>query len=144
MVEQVHKAILSDIASGQLPAGARIIQEQIAQSLGVSRKPVQHALTLLRKHGKEVNVAIHPVAGRMPGQLNVLLAEAGVPYDIVHELEDVNDHWADVDLALVIGANDTVNSAAEDDPTSAIAGMPVIQVWKSKNVIFMKRTMGVG
>ena len=83
---------------------------------------------------------IHPVAGRMPGQLNVLLAEAGVPYDVVLEMDEINDDFDDTDLVLVIGANDTVNSAAEDDPNSIIAGMPVLRVWKagqeSLDVIF--------
>lgn len=80
----------------------------------------------------------------MPGQLNVLLAEAGVPYDDVLEMEEINDDFAETDLTLVIGANDTVNSAAEDDPNSIIAGMPVLKVWKSDQVIVMKRSLGVG
>ncbi|KAH0504979.1 NAD(P) transhydrogenase, mitochondrial [Microtus ochrogaster] len=87
---------------------------------------------------------IHPVAGRMPGQLNVLLAEAGVPYDIVLEMDEINNDFPDTDLVLVIGANDTVNSAAQEDPNSIIAGMPVLEVWKSKQVIVMKRSLGVG
>ncbi|KAJ6664057.1 hypothetical protein lerEdw1_008272 [Lerista edwardsae] len=87
---------------------------------------------------------IHPVAGRMPGQLNVLLAEAGVPYDVVLEMDEINEDFPDTDLVLVIGANDTVNSAAQEDPNSIIAGMPVLEVWKSKQVIVMKRTLGVG
>uniref|UniRef100_A0A8C9G0F8 proton-translocating NAD(P)(+) transhydrogenase n=1 Tax=Pavo cristatus TaxID=9049 RepID=A0A8C9G0F8_PAVCR len=87
---------------------------------------------------------IHPVAGRMPGQLNVLLAEAGVPYDIVLEMDEINEDFPDTDLVLVIGANDTVNSAAQEDPNSIIAGMPVLEVWKSKQVIVMKRSLGVG
>jgi len=106
--------------------------------------PVAEMVTLLKKKGKDVKFAIHPVAGRMPGQLNVLLAEAGVPYDIVQEMDEINDDWNDVDLSLVIGANDTVNSAAEDDPNSIIAGMPVIRVWKSAQSIVMKRSLGVG
>merc|ERR1711871_82656 len=98
----------------------------------------------LRKQGKEVKFAVHPVAGIMPGQLNVLLAEAGIPYDMVEEMEEVNPEMGEVDVTMVIGANDTVNSGAEEDPNSAIAGMPVIQVWKSKHVIFMKRSMATG
>mmetsp|Transcript_23132 Transcript_23132/g.32666 ORF Transcript_23132/g.32666 Transcript_23132/m.32666 type:complete len:1037 (-) Transcript_23132:103-3213(-) len=98
----------------------------------------------LAKQGKAVKFACHPVAGRMPGQLNVLLAEAGVPYEQVFEMEEINEVMEEVDVVLVIGANDTVNSAAEDDPKSAIAGMPVIQVWKAKQVIFMKRSMATG
>ncbi|PRW58593.1 NAD(P) mitochondrial isoform A [Chlorella sorokiniana] len=98
----------------------------------------------LRKKGIAVKFGIHPVAGRMPGQLNVLLAEAGVPYDIVEEMEEVNPEIESFDLALVIGANDTVNSAAIEDPNSVIAGMPVIEVWKAKQVIMMKRSMASG
>lgn len=98
----------------------------------------------LRDEGKTVIFAVHPVAGRMPGQLNVLLAEAGVPYDMVVEMEEINEEWEDVDTCMIIGANDTVNSGAEDDPNSAIAGMPVIQVWKAKHTIFMKRSMATG
>jgi len=110
---------------------------------GAAREVAEIAAALV-KEGKQVQFAVHPVAGRMPGQLNVLLAEAGVPYDIVCELEEVNEHMDQVDVCLVVGANDTVNSAAEEDPKSAIAGMPVIRVWKSKHVVFMKRSMASG
>merc|ERR1712127_668535 len=106
--------------------------------------PVAEMVTLLKKKGKNIKFGIHPVAGRMPGQLNVLLAEAGVPYDVVYEMDEINDDWDNVDLSLVIGANDTVNSAAEDDPNSIIAGMPVLRVWKSSQSIVMKRSLGVG
>jgi len=106
--------------------------------------PVAEMVNLLRKKGKNVRFGIHPVAGRMPGQLNVLLAEAGVPYDVVMEMDELNDDFPDTDLALVIGANDTVNSAAEDDPNSIIAGMPVLRVWKAAQSVVMKRSLGVG
>merc|ERR1719251_588595 len=106
--------------------------------------PVAEMVSLLKKKGKNVKFGIHPVAGRMPGQLNVLLAEAGVPYDVVYEMDEINEDWDDVDLSLVIGANDTVNSAAEDDPNSIIAGMPVLRVWKSAQSVVMKRSLGVG
>jgi len=106
--------------------------------------PVAELVSILTKKGKNVRFGIHPVAGRMPGQLNVLLAEAGVPYDKVLEMDEINDDFSDTDLALVIGANDTVNSAAEDDPNSIIAGMPVLRVWKSGQVVVMKRSLGVG
>lgn len=96
--------------------------------------PIAELVSILKSNGKKVRFAIHPVAGRMPGQLNVLLAEAGVPYDDVLEMEEINDDFEDTDLTLVIGANDTVNSAAEDDPNSIIAGMPVLKVWKSDQV----------
>jgi len=98
----------------------------------------------LKHKGVNVRFAIHPVAGRMPGQLNVLLAEAGVPYDIVEEMDEINDDFTKTDLVLVIGANDTVNRAAQEDPNSIIAGMPVLRVWNAKQVVVMKRTMGVG
>ncbi|CAH0557319.1 unnamed protein product [Brassicogethes aeneus] len=106
--------------------------------------PIAEMVNALKSRGKNVRFAIHPVAGRMPGQLNVLLAEAGVPYDDVLEMEEINDDFPETDLVLVIGANDTVNSAAVDDPNSPIAGMPVLNVWKAENVIVMKRSLGVG
>ncbi|GMT32860.1 hypothetical protein PFISCL1PPCAC_24157 [Pristionchus fissidentatus] len=106
--------------------------------------PIAEMVKTLRDRGARVRFGIHPVAGRMPGQLNVLLAEAGVPYDIVEEMEEINDDFPETDLVLVIGANDTVNSSAEDDPNSGIAGMPVLRVWKAKQVVVMKRTLGVG
>ena len=106
--------------------------------------PIADLVKMLREQGKNVRFGIHPVAGRMPGQLNVLLAEAGVPYDIVLEMDEINEDFPDTDLVLVIGANDTVNSAAQEDPNSIIAGMPVLEVWKSKQVIVMKRSLGVG
>ncbi|XP_041847805.1 NAD(P) transhydrogenase, mitochondrial-like [Melanotaenia boesemani] len=106
--------------------------------------PIADMVKMLREQGKAVRFGIHPVAGRMPGQLNVLLAEAGVPYDVVLEMDEINDDFPETDLTLVIGANDTVNSAAQEDPNSIIAGMPVLEVWKSKQVIVMKRTLGVG
>lgn len=112
----------------------------VAQAAGV----VADIAMKLRKEGKDVKFAVHPVAGRMPGQLNVLLAEAGVPYDMVYEMEEVNPDMSNVDVTVVVGANDTVNSAAETDPDSAIAGMPVIQVWNAKQTIFMKRSMATG
>uniref|UniRef100_A0A8D0DDC9 NAD(P) transhydrogenase, mitochondrial n=1 Tax=Sander lucioperca TaxID=283035 RepID=A0A8D0DDC9_SANLU len=106
--------------------------------------PIAELVKMLKDAGKKVRFGIHPVAGRMPGQLNVLLAEAGVPYDIVLEMEEINEDFAETDLVLVIGANDTVNSASQEDPNSIIAGMPVLEVWKSKQVVVMKRSLGVG
>ena len=97
---------------------------------------------LLKSKGKKVRFGIHPVAGRMPGQLNVLLAEAGVPYDIVEEMEEINDDFGGTDVCIVVGASDTVNSDAEDDPDCNIAGMPVLRVWNSKRVFVMKRKIG--
>ena len=92
--------------------------------------------------GKNIRFGIHPVAGRMPGQLNVLLAEAGVPYDMVFEMDEINDDFDDTDVTLVIGASDTVSSAAEDDPSCSIYGMPVLRVWKSGKVFVLKRSIG--
>ena len=99
-------------------------------------------VSVLKTKGKNVRFGIHPVAGRMPGQLNVMLAEAGIPYDMVFEMEEVNDDFEDVDVTIVIGASDTVSSAAEDDPNCSIYGMPVLRVWKSKAVFVSKRTIG--
>lgn len=106
--------------------------------------PIAELVKMLQAAGKNVRFGVHPVAGRMPGQLNVLLAEAGIPYDMVLEMEEINEDFKDTDLVLVIGANDTVNSAAQEDPNSIIAGMPVLEVWKSKQVVVMKRSLGVG
>jgi H+-translocating NAD(P) transhydrogenase len=109
-----------------------------------AQQVVAQIATKLKSLGKDVTFGVHPVAGRMPGQLNVLLAEAGVPYDIVYEMEEVNEEMADTNVALVVGANDTVNCLAEDDPNCAIGGMPVIQVWNAEQVLFMKRSMASG
>merc|ERR1719191_2092612 len=120
----------------------------IVPGYGMAVAKAQYAIAelvdILRKKGKNVRFGIHPVAGRMPGQLNVLLAEAGVPYDVVLEMDEINDDFPKTDLVLVIGANDTVNSAAEDDPNSIIAGMPVLRVWQAAQTIVMKRSLGVG
>jgi len=105
---------------------------------------IAELVRMLRAKGNKVRFCIHPVAGRMPGQMNVLLAEAKVPYDIVKEMDEINDEFDHCDLCLVIGANDTINSAALDDPHSGIAGMPVCHVWKSRQVVVMKRSLNVG
>ena len=98
----------------------------------------------LRERGVDVRFGIHPVAGRLPGHMNVLLAEANVPYDIVLEMDEINDDLPGTSVVLVIGANDTVNPAAEEDPTSPIAGMPVLRVWEAGQVVIFKRSMAVG
>jgi NAD(P) transhydrogenase subunit beta len=105
---------------------------------------VNEITKLLRDKKVQVRFAIHPVAGRMPGHMNVLLAEAKVPYDIVLEMDEINDDFPDVDVSVIIGANDIVNPSAEDEPNSPIAGMPVLQVWKGKTTIVLKRGMATG
>jgi len=120
----------------------------IVPGYGMAVAQAQHTVyeitKLLRENGVNVRFGIHPVAGRMPGHMNVLLAEAKVPYDIVMEMDELNDDFPDTDVSMVIGANDIVNPAAEDDPSSPIAGMPVLQVWKAKTSIVMKRSMASG
>jgi NAD(P) transhydrogenase subunit beta len=120
----------------------------IVPGYGMAVAQAQHTVyeitKLLRAKGVNVRFAIHPVAGRMPGHMNVLLAEAKVPYDIVLEMDEINEDFPSTDVTMVIGANDIVNPAAEDDPTSPIAGMPVLQVWKSRTSIVMKRSMASG
>ena len=106
--------------------------------------PIHDMVDTLRKAGKEVRFGIHPVAGRLPGHMNVLLAEANVPYDIVLEMDEINPDMPDTDVVLVIGANDIVNPGAQEDQSSPIYGMPVIEVWKAKKVVVMKRSMAVG
>jgi NAD(P) transhydrogenase subunit beta len=112
----------------------------VAQAQGA----VSELTRKLRAAGKEVRFAIHPVAGRLPGHMNVLLAEAKVPYDIVMEMDEINDDFPTTDVVIVLGSNDIVNPAAEEDPNSPIAGMPVLQVWKAKQVFVSKRGQGTG
>jgi len=125
-------------------ASSVIITPGYGMAVAQAQYPVAEITAKLRERGINVRFGIHPVAGRLPGHMNVLLAEAKVPYDIVLEMDEINDDFADTDVVLVIGANDTVNPAAMEDPNSPIAGMPVLEVWKAQNVIVFKRSMAVG
>ncbi|HGS4500415.1 TPA: Re/Si-specific NAD(P)(+) transhydrogenase subunit beta [Vibrio parahaemolyticus] len=121
-----------------------IITPGYGMAVAQAQYPVHEITDALRSQGIEVRFGIHPVAGRLPGHMNVLLAEAKVPYDIVLEMDEINDDFSETDTVLVIGANDTVNPAALEDPSSPIAGMPVLEVWNAKNVIVFKRSMNTG
>lgn len=153
-------ASTSDDDAGEQGEAIAIQADEVAQLMGDSGKVVivpgygmavanaQHAVSdltkMLRDKGVDVQFAIHPVAGRMPGHMNVLLAEANVPYDIVLEMDEINDELGEVDVVVVIGANDIVNPAALENPNSPIAGMPVLEVWNAKTVIVSKRSMATG
>ncbi|MBA3742792.1 Re/Si-specific NAD(P)(+) transhydrogenase subunit beta [Sporichthya sp.] len=140
-----HREINADGAAEMLADADSVI---ITPGYGMATAQAQHAVAeltrKLRERGITVRFGIHPVAGRLPGHMNVLLAEAKVPYDIVLEMDEINDDFPSTSVVLVIGANDTVNPAAIDDPTSPIAGMPVLHVWESSHVIVFKRSMATG
>ncbi|UCN16572.1 Re/Si-specific NAD(P)(+) transhydrogenase subunit beta [Cellulomonas iranensis] len=133
-----------EVAEMLREARSVVIAPGYGMAVAKAQYPVADLVAKLRAQGTDVRFAVHPVAGRLPGHMNVLLAEAKVPYDIVLEMDEINDDFGDVDVVLVIGANDTVNPAALDDPSSPIAGMPVLEVWKAKQVVVFKRSMATG
>ncbi len=144
-VEGEQIAIEADgVAQALNEADSVIIIPGYGMAVAQAQQAVSELVKKLRAKGKNVRFAIHPVAGRLPGHMNVLLAEAKVPYDIVMEMDEINDDFPDTDVAIVIGSNDIVNPAAQDDPNSPIAGMPVLECWKAKQVFVSKRGQGTG
>ena len=132
------------VASALNDADSVIIVPGYGMAVAQAQQSISELTRRMRAQGKNVRFAIHPVAGRLPGHMNVLLAEAKVPYDIVLEMDEINDDFPDTDVVIVVGSNDTVNPAAQDDPNSPIAGMPVLEVWKAKQVFVSKRGQGTG
>jgi NAD(P) transhydrogenase subunit beta len=144
-VEGEQVAIDADgVATALNEASTVVIVPGYGMAVAQAQQAVSELTNKLRAKGKTVRFAIHPVAGRLPGHMNVLLAEARVPYDIVLEMDEINDDFPDTDVVIVIGSNDIVNPAAQDDPNSPIAGMPVLEVWKAKQVFVSKRGQGTG
>jgi NAD(P) transhydrogenase subunit beta len=143
-VGEVNPILASETAEMLREAKNVIIVPGYGMAVAQAQHTVFEITRHLREKGVNVRFGIHPVAGRMPGHMNVLLAEARVPYDIVFEMDELNDDFPDTDVAIVIGANDIVNPAAQEDPTSPIAGMPVLEVWKARTSIVMKRSMASG
>src|SRR6056297_3481413 len=144
-VEGEQVAIEADgVAQALNEADSVIIVPGYGMAVAQAQQAVSELTQKLRAKGKNVRFAIHPVAGRLPGHMNVLLAEAKVPYDIVLEMDEINEDFPDTDVVIVIGSNDIVNPAAQDDPNSPIAGMPVLEVWKAKQVFVSKRGQGTG
>ena len=132
------------VAAAVESADSIVIVPGYGMAVAQAQGPISELSQRLREAGKTVRFAIHPVAGRLPGHMNVLLAEAKVPYDIVLEMDEINDDFPDTDVAIVVGSNDIVNPAAQEDPNSPIAGMPVLEVWNAKQVFVSKRGQGTG
>ena len=143
-VGEYHEMKANEVADLLKNSSSVIITPGYGMAVAQAQNAVASMTEKLKARGVNVRFAIHPVAGRLPGHMNVLLAEAKVPYDIVFEMDEINDEFEDTDTVLVIGANDTVNPAAAEDPSSPIAGMPVLEVWKARNVIVFKRSMNTG
>ena len=144
-VEGEQVAIDADgVATALDEADSVIIVPGYGMAVAQAQQSISELTKRLRAQGKEVRFAIHPVAGRLPGHMNVLLAEAKVPYDIVLEMDEINEDFPSTDVAIIVGSNDIVNPAAQDDPNSPIAGMPVLEVWKAKQVFVSKRGQGTG
>jgi NAD(P) transhydrogenase subunit beta len=144
-IEGEVTAVTHDEVSDMLKeAKSIVIVPGYGMAVAKAQYPIYDMVQTLRKAGKNVRFAIHPVAGRLPGHMNVLLAEANVPYDIVLEMDEINEDMPETDVVMVIGANDVVNPGAQDDPSSPIYGMPVIEAWKAERVIVMKRSMSAG
>ena len=141
---EIHETDAGAVAALLRDARSVIITPGYGMAVAQAQYPVADLTKRLRERGVTVRFGIHPVAGRLPGHMNVLLAEAKVPYDIVLELDEINEDFAEADVVLVIGANDTVNPAAAEDPGSPIAGMPVLHVWEARNVVVFKRSMASG
>ena len=141
---EYHETSAEEVADLLKDAKSVIITPGYGMAVAQAQYPVYEITEKLRAKGVNVRFGIHPVAGRLPGHMNVLLAEAKVPYDIVLEMDEINDDFEETDVVLVIGANDTVNPAAAENPTSPIAGMPVLKVWNAKNVVVFKRSMNTG
>ncbi|MBN0038961.1 Re/Si-specific NAD(P)(+) transhydrogenase subunit beta [Cellulosimicrobium cellulans] len=139
-----HEVSAEEVATLLRDARSVVITPGYGMAVAKAQYPVAELVELLRDGGAQVRFGVHPVAGRLPGHMNVLLAEARVPYDIVLEMDEINDDLASTDVVLVIGANDTVNPAALDDPGSPIAGMPVLHVWEARQVVVFKRSMAAG
>ena len=135
---------VASVASDISEASSVIIVPGYGMAVAQAQSAVSELTRRLRDRGKSVRFAIHPVAGRLPGHMNVLLAEAKVPYDIVLEMDEINEDFNDTDIVIILGANDIVNPAAQEDPNSPIAGMPVLEVWKARQVIISKRGQGRG
>ena len=135
---------IESVASALNEANKIIIVPGYGMAVAQAQSAVSELTSKLRAKKKEVRFGIHPVAGRLPGHMNVLLAEAKVPYDIVLEMDEINSDFPETDVVMILGANDIVNPAAQEDPNSPIAGMPVLEVWKAKQVFISKRGQGKG